>query len=292
LPGDATSDPALFIRSEGSTDIVTLRLTPAPKPLAERANDFRPVLSLLSAGGVPTDMALIDSAAGPRLFVLASNNGDAAVIDPVTSRATNFRLDSPAEKILLYQGMSPGDPKSRPRALLLAPGGAQIAFLDLEGLEDLRGRDLEARSMSGAVSQFLPLLDRGLVVAQHSRGGAGMVGLSVIDLDRRTISPLVTETLSAIVPGAVDELWLQPDSALRLGRLGLAQLQAQEVRLDRRISRVLPLAAGADGRRFVVVEHQETGGALTFLDAEKPERSTARGLIGFLYTDLLEGVAP
>jgi hypothetical protein len=286
LPGDAGNDPALFIRSEGSADIVTLRLVAAAAPLAERANDFRPVLSLLGAGAIPKDMALVDSATGPRLFVVAGS--DAAVIDPVTSRSTSFRLGSGADRILLYQGASPADPMKRARALLIAPGGATIAFLDLAQLEELHGRDLEPRSMSGSVQSFVPLLDRGMVVAQHDRG-RGMVGLSVIDLDHRTVAPLVTEALRAIVPGSSDELWLQPDDAYRLGRLGLAQLQAQEIVLDRIIDRVVPLAAGADGRRMLAVEHPESGGAITFLDADKPLRSTARSLVGFLYTDLLEG---
>jgi hypothetical protein len=291
LPGDAAQDPALFIRSEGSADIVTLRLVTATPPLADRANDFRPVLSLLGAGSVPGDMALIDGTTGPRLFVVAQGNGDAAVIDPVTSRATTFHLGSSARQILLYQGASPADPTKRSRALLISPGGTEIAFLDLDQLEELRGRDLELRSMASGAKAFVPLLDRGLVVAQHDRGG-GAVGLSVIDLDRRTVAPLVTEGLRAIVPGVGDELWLQPDSALRLGRLGLAQLQAQEVILDRVIERVLPLAAGGDGRRFVAVEHVEAGGGFTFIDADKPLRSSARSLVGFLYSDLLEGSQP
>lgn len=285
LPGDAMSDPALFIRSEGSSDVVTLRLVSATKPLAERANDFRPVLSLLGAGAVPADMALIDSSSGPRLFVVAQGNGDAAVIDPVTSRSTTFKLGAAADRILLYQGTSPADPTKRPRALLLSPGGSQIAFLDLQQLEELRGRDLELRSMSGGIKSFLPLLARGLVVAEHAQGS----GLSVIDLDHRTIAPLITEGLRAIVPGRRDEVWLQPNSAMRLGRLELTQLQAQEMTLDRAIARVLPLSASASGQHFVAIEHEEAWGAFTFIDADKPVRATARSLVGFLYSDLLEG---
>jgi hypothetical protein len=212
------------------------------------------------------------------------------VIDPVTRRATTFTLGAPTERILLYQGASPADPRKRPRALLIGPGNGQIGFLDLDGLEDLRGRDFEPRTMAGQASAFVPLLDRGLLVALHNGGGpSGNVGLSVIDLDHRTIAPLVSESLTAILPGGPDELWLQPQAGFRVGRLGLTQLQAQEVRLDRPVTRILPLVASASGQRFVVIEHPEDGGAITVLDADKPERKTARALAGFLYTDLLEG---
>jgi hypothetical protein len=287
-PGDAATDPTLFVRATGSADIVTLRLTPAPRPLADRANDFRPVLTLLGSGAVPTDMALIESAGAPRLFTVAGASGDAAVIDPVTSRATTFKLDIAADRIQLYSGPSPAEPKERPRAFLLASGGTQVAFLDLDRLEELRGRDLELRSMSAMVADLLPLTERGLLVAQH-RGGT--VGLSVVDLDRRTISPLVSDTLAelAVGPAGSGELWLRPQSPLQLGRLDLARLQAQEVRLDLAITRILPLAASADGKRYLAVDHAQEGGALTVVDAAKPERITARSLVGFLYTGLLEG---
>jgi hypothetical protein len=286
-PGDAANDPTLFVRSTGSADIVTLRLTPASRPLAERANDFRPVLTLLGSGAIPSDMALIDSPAGPRLFMVAGA-GDAAAIDPLTSRATTFKLELPADRILLYSGPSPAEPKARPRAFLRASAGTQVAFLDLDRLEELRGRDLELRSMSAVVADLLPLTDRGLVVAQH-RGGA--VGLSVVDLDRRTISPLVSDALMEVAagPAGTGELWLRPQSPLQLGRLDLARLQTQEVRLDLGITRILPLSPSADGKRYLVVEHAQDGGALTVLDAARPERSTARSLVGFLYTGLLEG---
>ena len=285
--GDASNDPTLFVRSTGSADIVALRLTPAPRPLAERANDFRPVLTLLGSGAVPTDLALIDSGGGPRLFMVAGG-GDAAVIDPVTSRAAAFKLDLPAQQILLYSGASPAEPRARPRAFLLGAGGTQVAFLDLERLEELRGRELELRAMSAAVTDLLPLVDRGLVVARH-RGGT--VGLSVVDLERRTISPLVSDQLSEVVPGppGTGELWLRPQSALQLGRLDVARLQAQEVRLDLPITRIVPLPLSQDGKRYVVLEHDQDGGAVTVLDAAEPQRSTARTLTGFFYTGLLEG---
>lgn len=285
--GDAATDPALFVRASGSADVVTLRLTPAPRPLAERANDFRPVLTLLGSGTVPTDMALIESGGGTRLFTVAAG-GDAAVIDPLTSRATTFKLDLAAERILLYSGASPAEPRARPRAFLLGAGGSQVAFLDLDRLEELRGRDLELRSMSAAVADLLPVADRGLVVAQH-RGGT--VGLSVVDLERRTIAPLVSDVLSELAPGPVGsgELWLRPQSPFQVGRLDLARLQAQEVRLDLAVARMMPLPASADGKRYLVVEHTHDGGGLTVLDALEPERSTARTLVGFFYTGLLEG---
>jgi hypothetical protein len=286
-----TSDPTIFLRIEGSNDIVALRLVPSPEPRAERANDFRPVLSLLGSGGRPSDMALYDTPAGVRLLLLAPDTSEAAVIDPVTSRVTSFRLDAAADRLVLYEGTSPAESQRRPRALLLAPGGGQVGFLDLDQLEERRAQNLELRPMSGPVSQFVPLPDRGVVVANHS---GGSIGLSVIDLERRTVAPLQTEQLGDVLPGPApaDELWVVPRTRVRVGRLLLSRLTAEEVRLDMSVNAVLPLAASAGGRRFVVLDHARDGGAITVVDADKPERKTARSLIGFLHTNLLDRSRP
>ena len=238
---DPTQDPAIFVRSEGSTDIVALRLLPSPPPRAERANDFRPVLSLLGATSAPSDMALFAAGGvagdtGARLLVLSPSTSEASVIDPRTSRVTTFKLDAPAQQVLLFEAASPAEPTRRPRALLLSAGGAQVGFLDLDRLEELRGRNLELRPMSGKMSQFVPLVERGVVVAHN---GSGSGGLSVIDLERRTVAPLVTEPLHALQPGAAatDDLWLVPNARNRLGLLHLGRLVAEEVHLDLRCNR-------------------------------------------------------
>ncbi len=288
------SDPTLFIRSEGSNDIVALRLTPAPLPLADRGNDFRPVLSLLGSGAYPSDMALYQASEGSRLLLLSPDRGQAAVIDARTSRVVTFDLEARAERILLFEGSSPAESARRPRALLLSADGGQIGFLDLDRLEELKGRNLELRPMSTSVREFLPLADRGVVLANHGTNGPSVAGLSVIDLNRRTVSPLGGDPLHQIkpAPAPADEMWLLPYSATRVGRLALSRLTASEVRLDLPAAGIFPLDPSAGGKRFVVVDHQFASGALTVLDAEKPERETARSLVGFLYTGLFDRSQP
>jgi hypothetical protein len=293
---DPAQDPTIFVRSEGSNDIVALRLLPSPPPRAERANDFRPVLSLLGASAAPTDMALFANAGvagdtAPRLLVLSPSTSEASVIDPRTSRVTTFKLDAAAQQLLLFEAASPAEPTRRPRALLLAASGMQVGFLDLDRLEELRGRNLELRPMASRMSQFLPLVERGVVVAHN---GSGTGGLSVIDLERRTVAPLVTEPLHLLRPGAAatDDLWLVPAARDRLGLLRVGRLVAEEVRLDQRVEGVLPLAPTASGKRYVAVDHGQLGGAVTLLDADKPSREGARSLVGFLYADVLDKENP
>jgi hypothetical protein len=241
-------------------------------------------------------MALFDTPEGRRLLVVSPGSGvaRASVIDARTSRSTPLQLDAPATRILMFDAVSPAEPQVRRRALLVGVGGAaQVAFLDLDRLEELGTRNLDTRAMGAVPNAVLPLLDRGLVVIQHGSGG-GAGGLSVVDLARRTVAPLVAAAGSRVVvgPAGSDRLWVVPGTDARLGFLTLPALQANEVRLDAGVRQVLPLDRGKDGRTRVVVDHPGAGGRLTVLDADKPERVTARSLAGFLYTDLARREAP
>jgi len=292
---DAGKEPTLFVRSEGSSDIVALRLTDVPAAeRTDQGNDFRPVLSLLGVGGQPTDMQVFPGgpeSKEPRLLVVAPERSAALVIDPATSSTTTIPVGLPASRILLYQGPSPADPTPGPRALLVPLGGvAELGFLDLDQLEEQRTRNLDTRTMGAAASALLPALERGLVIVEH--GDAG--GLSVVDLGRRTIAPLVTEARASVALGATgsDKLWIVSGDSSRLGYLVLPALAAWEVRLDAPVRAVLPLGPGRDGKRWVVVDHPGSGGRITVLDAAAPGRETARASAGFLYTDLLQRRVP
>src|SRR5205814_1209822 len=88
-----TKDPAVYVRAAGANDIYALRLLPvAPAERAPGGNDFTPALSQLAAGTAPADMALFDSADGPRLLVVSPGSSDAFVIDARTSRSTRIAL--------------------------------------------------------------------------------------------------------------------------------------------------------------------------------------------------------
>jgi hypothetical protein len=286
-------DPALYLRATGANDIYALRLVAVPD--AERTadgNDFRPALSLLAAGTGPADMALYDSSDGRRLLVVSPGSTDASVIDAHTSRSTRIPLDAPANRILLFDAAAPGDVTIRPHALLIGPGlsASAISFLDLDQLEVQRARNLDSRPMGAAAAQAFFFRERGQALVLH-RPQAGAPGLSVIDLSRRTVAPIFAETAPTQVtlgPAASDKVWIGSAESERLGFVSLASLSPGEVRLDDPVAAVLPVPHPSDGRPRVVVVHPSTAGSLTVLDADHPDRASARTVAGFLLTDLLD----
>ena len=286
-----TKDPAIYVRVKGANDIYALRLLPvAPAERAPDGNDFTPGLSQLAAGTGPADMALFDGTDGPRLLVVSPGSSDAFVIDARTSRSTRIALDEPANRIHLFEGSGPGDPKSRARALLIGTGlpSRSISFLDLDQLETLGRRNLDSRAMGAAAVESLFFPARGLAVALH-RSQPGAAGVSVIDLAQRTVAPIFAEVPPSRMAPAADKIWVAPASGDRLGFLSLTTLAPGEVRLDAPVTEILPLGKGADGKSRVVVVHgNDPAGSVTVLDGDKPDRATARAMVGFLLQDLLE----
>jgi hypothetical protein len=287
-----TEEPTIYVRADGSSDIYSLRLLPVPA--AERAdngNDFRPALSQLAGGTNPADMALFRGSDGPRLLVVSPGSGDASLIDARTGRSTQVPLDAPANRIYLFEGASPADAKTQPRALLLGTntGSRSISFLDLAELEVQRARNLDSRPMGASAVDVLFLPERGQAVVLHQTQ-AGQPGMSVVDLNRRTVAPLFAEAQLARLasaPPPSDKLWIAVQGE-RLGFVTLPTLAPGEVRLDAPIQALFPLPPGRDGKSRLVVTHASAAGHYTVLDADKPERATARSAHGFLLADLLE----
>jgi hypothetical protein len=289
-----TRDPAIYVRAAGANDVYALRLLPlAAADRVPGGNDFTPALSQLAAGTGPSDMALFESAAGTRLLVVAPGSRDAFVIDARTSRSTRIPLDDAASRIHLFEAMGPGDAQARPRALLVGTGleSRTLGFLDLDQLELQGSRNLDSRPMGSPALEAHLFPARGLAVVIH-RAQPSMPGVSVIDLSRRTVAPIFAEAPPARIafgPAAPDKIWVGSESGNRLGFISLASLAPGEVRLDAPVAAVLPLARAADGKSRVVVVHAgSAAGHLTVLDADAPDRATARVIKGFLLQDLLE----
>jgi hypothetical protein len=286
-----TKDPAVYVRVQGANDIYALRLLPvAPAERAPNGNDFSPALGLLAAGSGPADMALYETADGPRLLVVSPSSRDAFVIDARSSRSTRIELDDAANRIHIYESTGPGDPKSRARALLIGTGVEvrTVSFLDLDQLEVQGRRNLDSRPMGAPALEALFFPARGQAVVLH-RAQPRMAGVSVIDLAQRTVAPIFAEVPPSRIAATLDKIWVATDSGDRLGFINLMTLAPGEVRLDAPVTAILPLARAADGKSRVVLVHgADPIGSVTVLDGDKPDRATARAIHGFLLQDLLE----
>ncbi len=285
-----TAAGTIYLRASASNDVFALHLSPVT-PASATDNDFVPVVNQLAAGQSPADMALFTDNGRQLLLVASPGSSEALVVDALSSTVSPIPLDAPADHIVLFSGPSPTNSAAHPQAILYGTEStaSSVSFLDLPGLAAQLSQNAESVALGGSVAAALPLLGSNAVMFQLS-GNYGQGSLAVLDLLRRTASPLVA---SVSLSGASFDaggaaLWVAPADSLRVGYVDLATLNPGEIRMDEPVSAVLPLVGDVSGRDRVVALHPGSGGDVTVIDARAPQRSTAVSYRGFLLDGLLD----
>jgi hypothetical protein len=286
----ATAHPTIYLRGTSANDVVVVSIGEPEAATQTTANDFHTSASLLAAGTGPADMVLYDSTLGKRLLVVASGSQELLVIDPATSRTTNIKMSTQANRIIKFN--EPATGKQRALLLALAPlSSTTLTFVDLDRIDDVLGQALDRHDMVTAASNAMAYPAQGVVIIAHGNQSGSQ--LSLVNLGTRKVSPLnsqgydtLTFVPSSAGPSALDHLWVTSKWGRHVNYVTLATLATGNVRLDHNTQSVLPVTA--NGKRLLVVDHGGVGGSITILDADKPARSTARSVQGFLFTDYLE----
>ena len=100
---------------------------------------------------------------------------------------TPVQLVEPATTIHLFGVASSGEEEPSQQALLYATGGSLVTFVNLANLQERKERNLESISLPGHIESVTQLRHNRLLVTHSS------TGLSVLDLNRRTITRIASE---------------------------------------------------------------------------------------------------
>jgi hypothetical protein len=277
--------PEIYVRGSGSDDVFVFNL--AERPPSDEVeeggehNDFRPFIDQLGVGGRPSDMVLYTGADGDARLLVLANGSQAAVVTAGTSQVTSVELSEEASRALLFEGASPRDREVAQRALLYREEGTAVTFLDLEDLEERGSRNLEVLPLDRPIDRLIPMPEEQRVLIIH-----GDNGVSLVDLEGRTISPLTSsaELTDALFDATRGQLWVGPPGQPFVGLLELDTGETPEVLLDEDVDQLVPMFDAG----HMVVLHRSTVGHLTVLDAARPTRESARSLRGFVVADLLD----
>ncbi len=269
----------IYLLGGNSNDIYVLTLLPAS---ANRVNDFEPSLNQLGASSRPSDMVLYGEEDERRL--LAVSGSKALVIEAGSNRITEVALQASANRILLFEGTSPFDDEVEPRALLYQQGGSTVSFLNLVGVEERTTRNVELLPISGGIESVIGLEDNRVVILRQG-------GVSLLDLESRSASELSTAVnfSSTVTSPELQRLWIRPDGYSALAYLDFDEQRSTpgQVSLDEPAQHLLLFTNG--DRPRVGVTHEDAGGAVTLLDARRPDDlDRAVTLRGFFYTYLLD----
>lgn len=280
----APNTASAYVRSDNARDVLQVILEGAT-PATPEANDYRPVLAELGAGGGPTDIAVYDDASGKR-FVLAAtpNTKEIVVIDADTAQFRSVPVADPIDRILLFP--SDADGAGVPHKALFASIAAKqkrVHVLDLDHITDpLSQVGLRPIMLDQAVRDVVPVPGRDLAMLVHDDN---RTVLGLLDMDTESTSPMLGL-------GKLDSYDFSPDgthligatpSISRVGFVALDNLHPTDFRLDDPPTRVLSTQNGK-----IFVDHGDPLGHATIIPSTEAARGDATVLAGFLTINLLD----
>ena len=306
-PDQILFDPAnanIYVRAGNAKDIFQIALTDLGAAAPGGSNDFLASLSMLSVGANPASMALYGSGPSTRLAVLAPASKSLVIIDPKTSHTLSIATSIQANIIVPFTVLDQSSiAKNQAMLVDTLNGSTSVLFADLEQVETTGGLSIKDAPLRAAVGDVRPLVDQGIAVLVLGKYGS-ISAFTVVEFG--ITSKFVDIAASGTFANPYFEmrnpsrLW-GVDSGTGLGYLNLvahsseATLVHNLVWLDQTITSIQALdQASSDGHRYLVVGQSDPNGIgnLTFLDADHPDRATARTAYGFLFSNYLERVQP
>jgi hypothetical protein len=278
----APKTASAYVRSDNARDVLQVILEKATQETPE-ANDYRPVLAELGAGGGPTDIAVYDDASGKRFILAATpNTKEVVIIDADTAQFRSIPISDPIDRIILF----PTGGDVPPHKALFASISAKmkrVYVLDLENITDpLQQVGLRPIPLDKSISDVVPVPGRDLAMLVHDDN---RTVLGLLDMDTESTSPMLGL-------GKLDSYDFSPDgshligatpSISRVGFVALDNLHPTDFRLDDPPVRVLSTQNGK-----IFVDHGDPLGHATIIPSTSAARGDATVLEGFLTINLLD----
>jgi hypothetical protein len=302
----------VYVRAGNSSDIFQVAVAEIADP-----NGGPPVLhaslSMLSVGATPDAMALYQitkpaDLTNPekvvtKLAVLSSTGKRLVIIDPTTSHTLSITTAIPVDAMVPFTVTTANSTKTEALLVDTLHGNKSVLFADLEQVETTGGLAVTDYPLSAAASE-VHAIDKDLVVLMAGKYAAG-TALTVMTLSSRSSTDIAANSQLGSpyfesFDGSPTRMWSAYQNTgltylnLTAGTSG-ASLVTNLVWLDQGISGIQALAgAGLGTPRYVVVSHPDPDnvGNITFLNANAPDRATARTAYGFLYTNYLLRAQP
>ena len=256
-PGQSGSEgrhPALAIRTNADDNVIIYTLGPSNKEPPE--NDFIATPNAAVVGGVPSDIAFVNTNQGPRLAVLVPSSTPTGFLINVDDNHTLT-----AKFTAGYQVMSPvagfasdgggvGD-----QIMLWSTDGrtSSIAFWDLNKVPPVGNLDalksIETLNLNGSVASVMSIPERNLKIVETSTRA-----LYVLDPEQHLTNALSTTgnvTLRYSREG--DRAWAFEPSQKGLAQIALAGAHIVSVDVDRPVADVVEIERSDGGRALLAL---------------------------------------
>jgi hypothetical protein len=271
------NDTRLAVQLGGQSDVVLVEF------LADPDRSFRLLPRLADAGGIPSQIAFVNTDQGLRLAALNGTQAQAALIDPVTTGADFIRLPGNFTRLTrLTAGLDEGGLGDV--ALLWGPNVSQVAFWSLGQTGDSPFRSVEGFDLQVGVQQVLDVPGDNQNRKLLQTGGAQE--FFILDLQARQSFPMVTQGgVSLSVSPDGERAWALRPGSKEFAQIDLQTLHPRSVAAERPIDGVFDIEAENGGRALVAL-HARGSYSVTLLDAEEPDPAASRHYPGLMLEDL------
>ena len=299
----------VYVRASNASDIFQVAVAESPDPTSGLPV-LHASLSMLSVGANPDAMALyqITDLTKPgnlltKLAVLSSTSKRLVIIDPTTSHTLSIATAISVDAMVPFTVTAAGSTKTEALLVDTLNGNKSVLFADLEQVETTGGLAVTDYPLSAAAND-VHVINKDLVVLMAGKY-ASSTAFTVMTLSSRSSTDIAADSQLGSpyfesVEGYPARMWNAYQSTgltylnLTAGTTG-ASLVTNLVWLDQGISGIQALAGtGPSTPRYLVISHADPdhAGNITFVNADAPDRATARTAYGFLYTNYLQRAQP
>jgi hypothetical protein len=278
------NDARFAVWASNDTNVFTLQLVP---PTTDLRNDFTPSINLTDVGGIPSDVAFVETQASAgstagslRVAALVPSTSSAVLVDPDTSVTTTVSLPAAYANLSLVTAVVNGTattPATTDVALLWNAGANATSGVALWSLGNSVTQPYRSIQVLGATQPIRTAIDvpppnQARKVLQMTSGA----GFYVLDLLGRTAPPLTTAGSAAlsIAPDG-GRIWAFTPSSTELASIDFRTLNPIPLTTDLGISAVYDVARTDGGRALLAMHAQGASGATVF-DALNPVTATSR----------------
>jgi hypothetical protein len=279
--GDPTKDDDAHIGVRLQNDTSVALLTLGAKTAQAAAQPFSVALNLADAGGTVTDLAFVTTDTGRRLAALVPSAHSAVLVEPDTGITQAVDV---AEPFTTFTLVTPTGGTTDTALMLGAPRA--LAFWSLGSIGTASYRSVEVLSVPSASStlDYVPSLTPNKYRVVRSASDAQFF---VLDVERRTLAPIVTATQTQLLPAPDgSRVWAYRTSSNSIARVPFPDMSPQVIPLPLTVDALFDVSTDDPSHRALLAFHAAGQGALTVLDANAPTQTPPTVYPGLL----LEGL--
>jgi hypothetical protein len=306
-PGQSGSQgrpPSIALRTNADDNVIVYTLGPSDRD--PPANDFVPTPNAVVVGGVPSDIAFVNTNQGPRLAVLVpSPTPIGFLINVNDSQTQSAKFAAGYQRFSPVAGFDPAGARAGDQLMLWSTDlrTSSIAFWDLDKVPPFGGIDtlqsVETINLNGTVASVVSIPEQNRKILETSTRA-----LYVLDPEQHQTTALATTgkvTLRYSREG--DRAWAFTSAQKGLGRIALDGAHIVKVDVDIPIADLLEIEQSDGGRALLALHTVNTVNpsadpassslagpsiGVTVFDALAPDVTKSRRYAAVL----LEGLAP